>query len=140
VVDTGVLVRNWLLGQSVITSLLGTNAGSSVYAAPDLPKNFDPSLGPGIQVHVTGGPPAHPEILTIVDHRIQVRVWAGVDEYDAARNVYSLVRDLMHGACGVDLGANGFVIRCLEVTPGQDITDPDTGWATVLGFYQLMAR
>jgi hypothetical protein len=139
-VDTGILVRAWLLGQSSITSLLGTNQGGSIYAAPDLPKNFDPSLGAGIQIFTAGGPPPHSEIPTIVDEKIQVKIWANVEQYTLAKTVYLAVQTVMRGACGVDLNPNGFVIRCLELTPGQEITDPDTGWATVLAFYLLMAR
>lgn len=142
-VDARILVRMWLLAQSSITSALGlpnANPGSSIYAAPDLPKLFLPSVGPCVQIHSVGGPPPHPEILTVVDEKLQVRVWANKEQYTLARQVYAAVRDVMHGACSVDVNPHGFVIRCLEVMPGQDLSDPDDGYASVVGTYQLMAR
>jgi hypothetical protein len=139
-VDTNVLIRKWILSAASITSLLGTNANGSVYCG-DLPEGFDPALGPAIQIVCSGGPVPHSEILSIVDERMQIRVWAGIEQYQLARQIYGAVRDLIHGATGITpAGQNGTVIRCLEVVPGQNITDPDTGWATVLAFYQLMAR
>src|SRR4051812_19359406 len=126
------------MGASSITSLLGTNANSSIYAG-DLPERFDPLLGAAIQIQTVGGIP-HSEVLPLLDERKQVRVWAGIEQYALARQIYGAVRDLIHGGQNVDFGADGHVIRCIEVTSGQDVTDPDTGWATVLAFYQLMAR
>lgn len=137
-VDTNSLLRDWLLSLPSVTSLLGTNANGSVYCG-DLPEHFDPSLGPGIQIFTAGGTP-HPEITALVDDRKQIKVWADVEQYQLARQVYGAIRDQIHGASGVDRAAKGYVVRCIEVTSGQDITDPDNGWATVVSFYQLMAR
>lgn len=137
-VDTNILLRDWLLSSTGITSLLGTNGNGSIYCG-DLPEHFDPLLGPGITIHSVGGV-AHTEILSLVDERKQIRVWAGIEKYQLARQVYLAIKSLIHGQTSVDFGADGRVVRCIEAVPGQDVTDPDTGWATVLTFYQLMAR
>ena len=137
-VDSNKLLRTWLLSVTAVTSLLGTNTGNSIYAG-DLPENFDPSLGPAIQIQGDGGIP-HTEILPLVDDRMKVRVWADKGKYLLARQVYGAMRDALHGAVNLDFAANGHVVRCIEVTSGQDVTDPDTGWVTVLAFYQLLAR
>jgi hypothetical protein len=137
-IDTNLLLRDWLLSSSSITSLLGTNANGSIYCG-DLPEKVDPSLGAVIQIQGVGGTP-HTEVLPMADDRKQIRIWANVGQYKLARQIYGAVRDLIHGGQNVDFGADGHVIRCIEVTSGQDVTDPDTGWATVLAFYQLMAR
>lgn len=137
-VDTNTLLREWLLSSSSITSLLGTNAAGSIYCG-DLPEGVDPALGAAIQIQTAGGTP-HNEVLPMLDDRKQIRIWANVGQYKLARQIYGAVRDLIHGGQSVDFGADGHVIRCIEVTSGQDVTDPDTGWATVLAFFQLMAR
>lgn len=140
-VDTGVMLRAWLLQQGAITELIGTgNAAQGIYAMPDLPENFDPANGPGLQLHTLGGPKPHTELITIVDEKIQLRAWADKKQYTLARQLYGLARDVMHGACGVDLTPNGFIIRCIEILPGQDISDPDIGWASVIAQFQVMAR
>ena len=137
-VDANVLVREWLLAQTSVTSLIGTgNINGGVYCG-DVPEHFDPTLGPCIQIQRQGGS-SHSEIPAVIDARMHIRVWAGVEQYLSASQLYSAVRDVMHGAEMVQL-ADGFVIRCIETVPGQDVTDPDTGWATVFGFFQLMAR
>jgi len=74
VVDANLLVREFLLSQSEVTALLGTNLNGSIYCGYDLPEHFDPTLGPAIQVYRIGGH-THTEIKALVDARMNVRVW-----------------------------------------------------------------
>lgn len=138
--DTNILLRKWILANASVTVLLGVppNAGGGVYVG-DLVKGFDPvNIGPGITITNVGGV-TDPE-MPIFDDRKQVRIWAGVEQGMLARQVYSAVRSLIHGKTNIAIPNTGYIMRCLEAVAGQDVTDPDTGWATVLGFFQLMAR
>lgn len=137
-VDAAVLVREHLLNQAAVTSLLGLNANDSIYCSYDLPEHFDPDLGPAIQIFRSGGS-SHGEITVLVDARVIVKVWAGVERFTDASAVYSAINDTLHGISGVTL-ADGTIIRALEVTAPAEMTDPETGWVSVFGFFAVMAR
>lgn len=137
-IDPIKLVRRWLLGTASVTDLLGTNTGGSIYGGGDLPEKFDPALGPAIQIFVSSGTNA-PEIREEVMPRLTIKCWANVNEYALARSVYRAVYDVMHGANMVDFGDDGRVISCQSVTQGQELTDPDTSWVNVVGFFVLDA-
>lgn len=138
-VDTHLLLRNWLLTIPSITAMTGdVNVNEGIYCG-DLPDSFTPTNGLGIQILASGGS-AHPEILTVDDDKKLIRVWAGKNEYLKAHQLYTLIRSALHAATNLDFGASGYVMRCLEIIAAQDVTDPDTGWATVVSFYNLMAR
>lgn len=137
-VDAALLVREHLLNQPAVVALLGTNLNGSIYAAADLPEHFDPKLGAAIQIFRSGGA-SHDEITVLVNARVQVRVWADVERYQLASDVYSAINDTLHGVTGVTLD-DGTILSALEVTGPQEITDPDTGWATINSFYAVMAR
>jgi hypothetical protein len=139
-VDTSLLLRTWLLTLQPVTTLIGNgNINGGIYCG-DLPESFQPINGPCVQIMHSGGS-AHPEIKLLADDKKMIRVWAGANEYLKAHQLYSCVYDGIHTATNLDFGANvGYMMRCLEVIAGQDVTDPDTGWATVVAFYNLMAR
>jgi hypothetical protein len=138
VVDANLLVREYLLGQAAVTALLGTNANSSIYCGYDMPEHFDPKLGPAIQIFRVGGL-QHSEITVLVDARVHIRVWADVERALIASQVYGAINDALHGITGVTL-ADGTIIRALEVTAPQEMTDPEEGWVGVYAFYSVMAR
>jgi hypothetical protein len=138
VVDAGVLVREYLLGQAEVTALFGTNANGSIYVAYDLPEHFSPTLGPAIQMFRAGGH-SHPEIMSLLDARVQIRAWADVEEYTVASKLYSAIADVLHGLCGYTV-ADGTIVRAIEVDGPFEMTDPETGWVAMYAFYQVMAR
>ena len=137
-VDANLILREYLLAQSTVTALLGTNANGSIYCGYDLPEKFDPKLGPAIQIYRTGGH-SHPEITPLIDARMMVRVWADVEQDVVASQVYGAINDVLHGLCGYNV-ADGTIVRSLEVTGPLEMTDPETGWVAVYAFYQVMAR
>lgn len=137
-VDVAILIREHLLTQAAVTALLGTNANSSIYAAPDMPEHFDAEQGPAIQIIRAGGL-THPEILELVDARIQLRVWADQQKYQLVSDVYGAVHDALHGLNEATL-TDGTILSALEITGPQEMTDPDTSWVTINSFYQVMAR
>jgi hypothetical protein len=140
-VDTGKIVREWMLATSAITSLLGTDVNSNVciYVGDDLPEGFNPKNGPGILISRRGGKP-HPEIVSLVDNRVQIKVAADVENYLEAWTVYGVIHDTIHGATMQTFGSDGTVVRSTETTSGQEMTDPDTGWCYVISFYQIQAH
>ncbi len=137
-VDASVLVREYLLGQSEVTALLGTNANNSIYCAYDLPEHFDPTLGPAIQLFRAGGH-SHEEITPLLDARIQIRVWSDVERYSTAAAVYAAINDVLHGATGQTV-TDGTIVRALEADGPLEMTDPETGWIAIYAFYTVMAR
>jgi hypothetical protein len=138
VIDASVLVREYLLGQSAVTTLLGTNANGSIYCSFDLPEHFDPTLGPAIQIFRSGGH-SHTEITALVDARLQIRVWADTEKYTVAADVYAAIHDALHGLCDTTV-EDGTIVRSLETTGPSEFTDPDEGWVAVFAFYSILAR
>lgn len=135
-VDPLRIVQRWLLGSSSVTALLGTNDNGSIYGGGDLPEGFDPKLGPCVQFFVASGTSA-PELTKEIMPRMAVKCWANVNEYQVARNLFAAVHDVMHGATMVDFGDDGRLLSCQVATQGQELTDPDTSWVCVFGFFVL---
>src|ERR1035438_2340190 len=98
-VDANLLLREYLLAQSTVTALLGTNTNGSIYCGYDLPEHFNPTLGPAIQIYRSGGH-SHTEITPLIDARMMVRVWADVEKAYVASQVYGAINDVLHGLCG----------------------------------------
>lgn len=134
--DINKIVRAWLLqsGSGIATQL----NGARVYGG-NLPEGFTPADGGGIVLSVDGGQ-GHSEIAAIQKVRVVVRCWRGPDEYDKARADYRAVYDWIHAKNNISFGADGTILSSVEAVTGQDVVDPDTGWATVVAFYQITAR
>lgn len=138
-VDTNDLVRQWLLGTSSVTSLLsGSNPNGSIYATPDLPQHVDIKAGPAIQIFNMDGK-FDGEIAPLLDDRKCIKVWADVGKNRLAKQIYGAIFDLMHGATMIDFGSDGRIIRAWFSSGPQEVTDPDDGFITVIGFVQVMA-
>jgi hypothetical protein len=134
-IDANALLRRW------IAEGLSTNRVSATVLPeyePSTSEGFRPEDGAWIVIDCRGGS-AHIE-APIISPSMQVRVWAGVRQFLEARTRYLEVFDLIHGQTFVDFDVDGHVILCYEEVQGQDITDPDTGYATVLSFFQMKCR
>lgn len=89
---------------------------------------------------MTSGGTANTEI-PIIDPRMQVSVWAGINEYQKARALDRAIFDWIHAKNSIDLGADvGFALNSVNQVLGQDINDPSTGLATVVSFWHLTLR
>ena len=66
-----------------------------------------------------------------------LKVWDDVEEYERASEVYGAVSDALHGIFSVSL-PNGTIVRALEVSSPQELTDPNDAWVQVFGFFQVM--
>jgi len=163
-IDPNELLRTWLLlplrtigGVLVPNPILAVLADpANTPAAPypvtpifagHLPEGYDPKqTGNGMAIVLrvggsgtTAGGTAHSEI-PIIDPRMQLTVWAGINEYRRARQVDRAIFDWIHAKTPLDLGVTGYVIQCLNQVLGQDINDPKTGLATVVSFWHLTLR
>lgn len=139
-VNPEILLRKWLLTFSSVTSLLGVQTGQIVNSggifAGDLPEQFDPTLGPGIQIEGLDGRP-HSEIQPWIRPRLIIKVWTQPNTQTLAWQVFRAVFDAINGANMVDRGMDGRVLTCLAENTGQAGGDPDTGWVTVTGVFVL---
>lgn len=136
-VDHNLLVIERLNSVSALTSILG----SFGVVGGELPEKFDPESAPATSPIVVvcreGGTPF--ENAPVKTARMKVRVWAGINQFVKANQVYAQVFEALHGITSVQL-ADGFIIHANETESGQDLTDPDTQWATVLSYYEVTAR
>jgi hypothetical protein len=123
--------------QLAINALEASSYGITVYGGA-LPENIDPTSNPVVVVHSRGGT-THPE-MPISDMSIMVTCWAGMNQFKLARALYGQVFRTLHGITDMDFGVDGCIIRCIEELPGQDVTDPDAGYATVVSAYTMMIR
>jgi len=135
-VDANVILRRWLTDPAgPVWPLLGSVP--RIYAGA-LPEGFNPESGLGILIHVRGG---FSEIeMPVIHPSVQITTYAPQNKFAAARGLYLAIYDWIHGKFKVDFGSDGHVISCLEEVQGQDIVDPDEGWATVVAFYGMTLR
>jgi hypothetical protein len=148
-IDANLLLRTWLLTPAingVQNPALAVLTNPTNIFAGHLPPGVDTSVEPAIVVRngggtasATGGGTAHPEI-PIIRPRMQITAWCGPNQFQLARQLYGAIFDWMQGKTAIDLGAAGFVMSSLEETEGQDVTDPHTGFATVVSFWNLLLR
>jgi hypothetical protein len=162
-VDPNNLLRTWMLqpyvtltdGTTLVNPILDVfqhNAaaqtwpgGPSVFAG-HLPEQYNPKqTGHGLAIVVTVGGSgmtvggvAHTEI-PIIDPRMQVKVWAGNNEFVRARQLDGAIFDWIHAKTSLDFSGIGFVLSSLNQVLGQDITDP-SGLVTVVSWYHLTLR
>lgn len=141
--DAILAVQTILLSDTVsggIVSLVGQN----VYGG-QLPEHYNPENtqtgdpagnGPAITLLVKGGT-SHAE-MPQQDVDVQVMVWAGINQNFAARAIYNRCFQVLHGLCNVKTGGAGIVNRILASTPGSDMADPDTGWATIVSSFSAL--
>lgn len=138
--DAILSVLTILAADSGIVSLVGTNIFGG-----QLPEHYNPEVsstaepagnGPALTLLVKGGS-THAEMpLQEVD--VQIMVWAGVNENFLARAIYNRCFQVLHGLTDVRLGGAGDVKRILATSPAVDMVDPDTGWATIYGAFNVM--
>lgn len=130
--DANVLLVRWL------KEALDTTRVSAIVLPewrPDTNDGFRPQDGPWVVVSRRGGD-AHSE-APLVNPSMQVRVWAGVDQFDVASARSLEVFQAIHQQDHVDFDNDGYVIAARQEGGDQDVPDSDTGFATVLSFYEL---
>lgn len=138
-IDPNAALIAWLQTSTALAALVGAN----IYS-PVLPEGFSamasgaPDAAQRAVVVRKRGGKSEPEVSTVLDPSFAVECWAL--EAPDAQQIYGVIRDLMHGATSVDLGAAGFVVLAQEEVPGQDITDPETHWAVCFAYFRVKLR
>jgi len=138
-VDVNSLLASWLRTIAALVQVLPARGDTQSVYAVDLPSDFDPTLGPAIVVDAEGGL-SEPEVQGIANVRFQVRILADVGEAMLARSVYSALYDNCNGKGNVSLAGIGTILSFYEITPPQELSDPDVHWATLIVFFQMIAR
>jgi hypothetical protein len=131
--DIHACIRQVLLGNSPVATLSG-----GIVAWPDLPAGFDAKAGQKAVTFFARGGPQNPETATFAEPSIQVKTWAL--KVPDAMQLFAAVYDLLDQAEQLDGSPSGVIVSGYAEGPGQPMFDPDTGWATVVGFFKLSMR
>lgn len=126
-------LREYLLTVAPLVALVGDNV-----AYPDLPADTDiaGASGTAVRAVVFSARGGLSDVETpLLRPSYQFRCWALRPA--EAREVYAALFDGLHGKTNL-AGASGKILSAFEETAPQDVTDPETGWATVLAFYRLL--
>lgn len=130
-IDTLTFIRERLILQTSVTDVL---RGERVYRVrlPGGDNVFDPANGAGLVISGAAGH-SHPEIDGYTLPRFQLRAWAltGAE----AMAAYIAAYDVLHGKRWETEA--GTALSCLEEVQPQNITDRDSGWETVLSFFNV---
>ncbi len=136
-VDTNVLIRNYLLASSVLTDPLIALIGARLYC-PRLPEN---ATLPAISYFTRGGI-ANPDVPNIFSPSVQFDCWA--DNPIEAREVYRDLYDALQGLGNAAITIGGttyYITKAREEVQGQDLVDVDIpNYFRVLTFYSITIR
>ena len=139
-IDAVQFARQWLLASSAVQAfLIEFGDGGYPVFGEVLPEHFDPTSNPAIVVSRKGGLP-HAEIAALIDSDVQVRVWAGVNQFALAASLYAAVYDTMHSQSMVTFAGYGTALNSVASDEGQSIVDEDSGWATMIGHFHILLR
>ena len=132
--DTNIILRTYLLTQSVATSV--TNR---IYC-PRAPENADL---PNITFFTRGGR-STPYIPDLPSPSVQIDCWAEDSATESgniiARRIYRAVYDALQGIQNVKVNGN-VILSAIEEVQGQDLVDTDIpGRFRVLSFWEIMIK
>ena len=129
----------WLRASAPVQAVAGTLPdGSAAVFGEVLPEHYDPTGNPALVVSLKSGE-RHAEVLPLLEAFIQVKSWAGVNQYVLARQLAGAVSDTMHGAYAVTGPYGGTVNGCFETLAPVGEVDPDAHWATMRAEYKIQA-
>jgi hypothetical protein len=104
-----------------------------------LPEGYKPEINGCAITFINRGGAADTE-APIIRPSVQIECWAPALGNQQARKVYRAVFDQLHQKNNIDLGDIGYILSITEEVQGQDVTDPDTKWVSVLSYYRLILR
>lgn len=146
--DPTLLTRKFLLLDAALLALCPGSAPTVPGEDDDLPEHIvggelpeyaNPNAYAPFVTICTEGGISHPEVPISTD-RVKVRVWAGINQWPLARQVYGEIEGWLNRQNQINLYPDGFIIISQETVGAQDLTDPETGWATVFAYYQITNR
>lgn len=121
-IDTLATLRTYLIDQPALYAL----TAERIFASTTPPPGYKPSDGPAVLFNVRGGGQDYSS--KVLNPSLQFRCY-GLNQSLAIQTDRALYDALNDRACG------NIKITRLE-TPGQLLTEPDTGWWFVLSFYR----
>lgn len=133
-IDSNEALMAWLFQCEALENLIGTR----IYCGT-LPRGYKPEVNGRAITFLNRGGSAEVEV-PIISPSVQIECWAPERCHQQAREVYRAIFDWCHGQTNIDLGEKGYILSCVEELQGQDITDPDTQWASVVSYYRLTLR
>lgn len=133
-IDPLQLVRQWLLASDAVQAIAGLDVFNEV-----MPEHYDPTSNPCVVCTIKGGA-GHAEIAPMAEVEIQVKCWAGINQFVLGRSLYGAVYDTVHSKSMVTFSGFGTVLTSYEISAMQTTPDPDTGWATVTGAFHMKMR
>lgn len=137
-VDPNLLLVSWLR-QAAFAQLAARGTTGSIYAV-DLPDDIDIVVGgPAVVVCGRGGK-SQTEVPDLINPRMQIDIWDDVFQNARVRAIYSAIAAFINGKGNINIASVGTIISCYEITPPQDMSDPNTGFARITAFYELFAR
>jgi len=133
-IDPLQLVRQWLLASNAVQAIAGLDVFCEV-----MPEHYDPTSNPCVVLSIKGGA-GHPEIAPISSQEIQVRCWAGINQFVLARSLYGACYDTLHSKSMITFVGFGTVLTSYEMSTGSTLVDKDEGWATINAAYAMQFR
>lgn len=133
--EPNLLVRKWLAD-----GLPSTRVSVAILPAYDEQNDtgFDPQDGPWIVVSVYSG--GFNADIPVFEGKIQITVFAGVDEVLAAVIMAGQIRSLIHGQNNVNVSGQGTVLASTENNDGQPGAEQIAGLATSISLYDMILR
>jgi len=133
-VNSNIVIRDWLIAQTGITDLVSNR----VYAANPLPENV---TLPAISFFTRGGS-SIAEVPTIIMPSVQFNCWASSNT--GAREIYRALYDELNGLNNAQITIDGtdyFILYSREEVQGQDISDESIpGFWNTMSFYTITIR
>jgi hypothetical protein len=133
--DPNLAFRNWIVQSAALIAMVPAAQifGGALREGYDVESNGD-----AITIRTRGGPVEAD--VPVLHPSIQVTVFSPKNQYARARSIFGLIFDQVHAQNDINLGSAGYVIAAVAEMPGEDMVDPDTGWAMVVGFFTLLLR
>lgn len=136
-VDTNVLIRQYLMTASALTNPLIALIGVRLYS----PRLKEGAELPAVSFFTRGGS-ADPDVPNIFSPSVQFDCWAG--NFLDAREVYRALYDAMQGlgnAAVVISGTTYYITKAREEVQGQDLVDVEVpNYFRVRTFYEITIR
>lgn len=121
-INSGAVIRTFLLTKTVITNLVGSDPGARLYYGPSLPAGYTPANGPAVLFNRRGGGQTYDSGL--LTPSMQYLCYAST--LSTAEELYRALYTALN-----DQGGLGVKQSRLDM-PGQPLQDTDTNWIYVM--------
>jgi len=123
-IDIEKVVRDYLITVSALMTL----TGGRIYASTHLPPSYKPDDGPALLFALRGGGQDYSSHVLVASLQFRSYALTATLARQLDRELYSALNDVKTGQ---------IKYARLE-TPGQLLTEPETGWYFALSFYRVL--